>query len=460
MTWTKSHILDATKNAVQINNVTQINTFRVHTKDLQPQDAFIALPPWPNNHGGAYIPEAARKGAIIVYDKTTPIKPTTDTPSIQVPCIKTMLQQLAHFRSQFITNKKIILTGSHGKTTTKEVLRQLVPGAFVTQENFNTDISLCLTNINAPLDAPLYVFESGITQLHEMDHSLKYFCPQSIDAAIITSIAPVHLEFLKTIENIIEQKTKIFSLLKHTGFAIVEGDRPYTHDLTQRAQPFSTAYFGENDTCDLRIQGASVNKDGSFFSLTYKEQTFDCTTPLLGTHMVRNVACAILALLKTDLCPTQPSLQRIIHALPHLQPYTGRGTLSPFQHGIIHNYSYAAGSLVCVRPNLEAFSKIPAKMRYLVIGDMAEQGADRVQAVHEELAQILQKTPYDHLYLVGPIMQSIVPQSEKVHHEGVYSHIVEDIKKHAIPGTRVFVQGSRSFALEHFVDALSLSTPQ
>ena len=458
MTWNVAHILAATKNSAQIKNVTHVKDFCIHTNDLKKHDAFIALPPWPNNHGGAYIPIAEKKGAVIIYDKTTPLEPSSSAPSIQVPCVKTLLKQLSHYKSQNFTNKRIILTGSHGKTTTKEILRQLIPHTFATPKNFNTDISLYLTNINAPLDAPLCVFETGISKLHEMDNSIQCFPAQSFDAAIITNIAPVHIEFLKSLTNIIEQKTKIFSLLKHTGFAIFEGDQPYTPELAKKAQSFANAYFGKNNTCALQIHHTRLHAHHHQFSLTYAGETGTYTTPLLGDHMIRNIACAVLALLKIGLY-TPSSLHNIGPAISRLQPYTGRGALVPFSHGTIHDYSYAAGSLLSVRENFTTFCHIPAKTHVAVVGDMAEQGEDRVQKVHEEFAHIIQHSRCNRIYLLGPVMQSLMPQSHRIKHLSTYKHITQDIQQYATDDTRVFVQGSRSFALEKFVSHLSLSAP-
>jgi len=454
--WNINDIIACTQGvAHNISSSTPIKRFVIHTQHIKPHDIFVALPPTPHKHGGLYIPEAERLRAIILYDHSTPTLPSPDTPSIQVPCILSALKKLAHFKLHKDNSKKILITGSHGKTTTKYILQHISPRAtYSNLKNLNTSISVGLAILNQPNSPPISIFELGVSQIGEMDKTLAYFPEKSCDVAIITSIAPVHMEGFGSIDNIICEKVKIFQRLHKKGVVICEGDRPHTPHILEAAKPYRVATFGESTECLFYAHHITSTPDiTTHFQLQSPAGEFSVTSPLMGKHMVRNITASIAALLSAS-AENTPPLPDVIASLKTMEPCTARGQIHVFSHGIICDYSYSAGSIDAIESNLQAFATIPSEASFAIIGDMAEQGHERYRQIHAELYQSLSRHLIHKIYLVGPIMQSLVPASQHFIHATNYEDVVNAITKHLVPNSKIFIQGSRHFRLEDCVQLI------
>ena len=458
--WTVKDILNITEgtaHALEQDNL--VSQFFINTQ-LIPESMqentlciFVAVPPLPNNHGGLYIPKAEAKNAIVMYDDTTPIQPSQHHPAIKVPCTQKALLELAQHHFLRLTGKKILVTGSQGKTTTKETLKALTPHAYATEKNFNTHVSLCLTILAAPVNAPLYIFEVGISRMQEMSRLMSLFPEKSFDAAVITSISPTHIEHLLSVENIINEKTEIFKKLKDDGCAIYEGDRPYSHTLHSKTCSRTSYVFGEDAHCTVSVKNVRVTQGSTQGEISYQNHTLSFCTHLLGVHMCRNIAGALTALLALNIY-TLTTLQKALDQLRTFFPTAGRGEIVPFRFGHIFDYSYAAANLVAVEANLKAFFKQEASKRFIVMGDLGEQGAARISKMHNKLRETIENYTPDRIYVIGPHLQKAMPPSASCLHMSSFEDITKDVIKNAQKHTKIFIQGGRVFALEKLLSLL------
>lgn len=274
-----------------------INGISIDTRTLKKGDVFFAIK-GENTDGNNFIKDAFGKGAILcvaqkIYNEKT----------IVVKDTKIALLKLAsYYLNKFKNIKVFAITGSNGKTTTKEILYKILSKKYKEKyilknpKSFNNIIGIPLTIFGLNNKHRILILEVGMNRLGEIKQIMSMI---KINVAIITNIGVAHIGLLKSQKNIAMAKSEIFYGLKKCGVAVLNRDDKYYNFLLKRvrkivAQP-KVISFGIKDEADLKISDIYSNNKYINFNLKIKNQSGNIKTRLLGRHNVFNIAAAALA---------------------------------------------------------------------------------------------------------------------------------------------------------------------
>ena len=236
---------------VEINIDVNASRLEFNSLNILPGDLFIALQ-GENRDGHQFVQDALDRGAVAaIVEKEV----KDDKRIIKVKSCIDALNQLAIYNRSRLRAKIIAITGSVGKTSTKEAFGQALSGfgsIFMARGNFNNHIGVPLNLASIPINADYVVLELGMNHAGEIRQLTKMVQP---DIAVITKIAPAHLAFFKSIEEIAYAKAEIFESLSENGLAVINKDDDYYDILHNIAKKYTDNIlsFGENDSSDIII---------------------------------------------------------------------------------------------------------------------------------------------------------------------------------------------------------------
>ncbi|AQS88895.1 UDP-N-acetylmuramoyl-tripeptide--D-alanyl-D-alanine ligase [Neoasaia chiangmaiensis NBRC 101099] len=366
--WTRDELVTATHG--QLSAEVTVTGISIDTRTIVPGDLFIALV-GENSDGHAHIETAFARGATAVMAHAAHGK---DDPRI-LHVANTMdgLQALGHAGRSRFRGTVIGVTGSVGKTTTKDMLRMALSAIGPTHASaasYNNHWGVPLTLARLPRDAAFCVSEIGMNHRGEIAPLAALVQPH---AAIITSIGTSHLGHMGSVEAIALEKSDLIAALPAHAPAVVPDDAPgqdrFADAVARSHAKLLRVGTGENAT--FRITSPHYTAAGSRFTLVGPSlsQTVDIAAP--GRHLVRNAASvtALLSALGLDVASATK-------ALADFRPGAGRGQTQPILDGRAQllDESYNASSL-SVRAALETLALLPATRRLAVLGDMLELGA-------------------------------------------------------------------------------------
>ena len=389
--------------------------------------------------GHQFIEHAIEMGcAAVVVSK----KVTTSVPVITVENTRRALYQLAeHVRSQLEAKTTIAITGSVGKTTTKDLLAKLLgKGTTASPASFNNDLGIPLTILDAVGSRNLVV-EVGANACGEIEPLARLVAP---DIAIITSIQKAHLKGFGSIDTILNEKIKLFEALDSDGIAIVPEDIPVDGFSLQ----CDLVTVGESKHADIRIRSAC--DENGFTRLDVGEGFV--TLNILGKHNAMNAACAIVA--AKYAYARQGNNVSLHFLLQQMSSEAGPvGRLSKEEicgvRVIDDSYNASPGSMCAA---IETLVSMSGSRKVAILGDMLELG-EQCDVEHRRLGGYLSNQRIDEIILVGSAMASAV----KVLPTAVYEENADDatmfrIAKSLRDGDLVLLKGSRGMQLERIVE--------
>ncbi|UYH51684.1 UDP-N-acetylmuramoyl-tripeptide--D-alanyl-D-alanine ligase [Candidatus Kirkpatrickella diaphorinae] len=422
-----------------------ITGISIDTRTLQPGDLFIALE-GASHDGHDHVAEAFSKGAACCIVQR-PV--TASGPLIEVPDSLKALQALGIYARSRFTGKMIAITGSVGKTTTKNMLH----AALATQgrthaadKSFNNHIGVPLTLARLPRDVAWCICEIGMNHAGEIAPLAQMARP---DVAIITSIGNSHIGHLGSLEAIVEEKSALFASLRQTGTAIAP-DAVFGRDTLKRTLEASRARFisvGTAPTADMRLLDLQMSAEGSSF--TFSGRHVALSVP--GRHLAEDAAL-VLAGVKS----VGADLDLAIAALARYKPDAGRGMRLPILDDSVTllDESYNASGL-SMRASLATLALMPAKRRIAVLGDMLEMG-DHAQEAHLALLPDIVASA-DALYCCGAAMKHVfdhLPAGKKGAWCETADRLAPLLIKGLAAGDVVLVKGSLGSRMRDVVDAL------
>ncbi|AOT68634.1 UDP-N-acetylmuramoyl-tripeptide--D-alanyl-D-alanine ligase [Geosporobacter ferrireducens] len=404
--------------------------------------------------GHKFIEKAVRDGAAAaLWNKDTPL-PEMDFPIIFVEDTLTAIQKLAKEYRMQLPMKVIGITGSNGKTSTKDILAGLLKTKYKTHKTFgnlNNHLGVPLTILEIAEGTEMAVIEMGMSELGEIELLTSIALP---DAAIITNIGEAHLTTLKTKENIYQAKLEILRGLKEHGLFVYFGDdgilKGKIEDMNLD-QKITT--FGQDSSNNYRPAITEIREDGISFKLNGMDHhTF--LLPMLGKHQMYNAVAAIAVaryfnvsfdLIKEGLLEVDATGMR--NELIHTPKYT------------ILNDSYKSNP-TSLRAALETLYGLKDyQQKIAVLGDMEGIGEEEV-AFHKEIGAQIDPNQIDYLFTIGPLASYIAkmaaprfPQNKVVSCKNK-KHLIVQIVKVLQKGSIILVKASRGFELEEVVDAL------
>lgn len=428
-------------------------TFNIDSRISQPGELFFALVAQRDGH--AYIADAAQKGAAgaVISQPITP--PNPDIALIQVPDTLFALQNLAEKVLDTQSVKVVGITGSIGKTTTKEFAAALLARSFEvlkSEGNYNNNIGLPLSILKIQKKDEVTVLEMGMSSAGEIS-CLTQIAPP--DIAVITNIHPVHLEFFKDIEEIAQAKKEILDGLKTNGTAVLNGDDPAVRKIA-KDWGGTKLLFGLSEGCDIRAENIQRSGyQGITFDFIYGEKREKTAIPFIYKSFLSNflAASAIAYALSTP-------FENILAQTQTLQPFPMRGEIFHLPNDIIlidDSYNSNPAALEAI---LKDLSELEAKRRVAVLGDMLELGKAQT-SYHHEAGKHVQQHSWDLLVTVGPLSRYMAEGALQagMNDTQIISFENSDEAAHYVisllePGDLVLVKGSRGIKTDKIVELL------
>ena len=430
-----------------------VRDFNIDSRQMKPGGLFFAIVAQRDGH--EYVHDAAEKGAAGAVISKPVCSAVKDFALIQVPDTLRALQTLAKAVLAERSVKVIGITGSVGKTMTKEFAAALLSQKFQvlkSEGNYNNHLGLALSLLRIEPRHEVAVLEMGMSSLGEIRALTKIAPP---DMAVITNISPVHLEFLKTMENIAAAKREILDGTKENGLAVLNGDDPFVEKIAQNWNG-RKIYFGFSRGCDIRVENLQkLGYDGFKFDLVYEKEKRRIRFPFLSEGSILNLLAA-LGVARGFSLP----LAKIEGAIQSLKPFVQRGILLRLRKNIfVIDDSYNSNPRA-LEAALRSFSTLPARRKVAVLGDMLELG-EAAAHFHEEAGQQAKRMGWDVLITVGPLGRFIAEgaRSAGMSPDRIFSFTTNDEAADHIlsllrEGDLVLVKGSRGIRTEKIVEKM------
>ena len=457
--WTQAELSTAL-GAVPSNPLsTAVNGVSIDSRTLEADDLFFAIRG--DAHDGhdhvARAFEAGAAAAVISRERAPQLAALG--PAFVVEDTLNAMERLGVAARARSKAKIVAVTGSVGKTTAKEMLRAMLTACGATHASaasYNNHWGVPLTLARMPADARFGVFEMGMNHAGEIAPLTRMARPH---VALVTTIAPVHIEHLGSIEAIADAKAEIFHGLEPHGTAVLNRDAPQFERLKTAAAARGARVwrFGRGADCDAQLLEVEAIDGGSRVRarVLAHELPFELGAP--GVHMAQDALGALLAAeaLGAD-------LEACAAALRRFSPQKGRGErfLLPTPDGpatiIDESYNANPASMRAALALLAAAKPGPKGRRIAVIGDMLELGP-KAAAMHAELAADLSANKVDLLFGAGPLTRALyeaAPASMRAAWTERSSDLTDEVARALRGGDIAMVKGSNGSRMGPLVSAL------
>ena len=420
----------------------------IDTRTLKIGDLFIALS-GEKTDGHTYVKKAVELGAAVCL-VTHLVAEVPSDKQIVVSNTMEALETLARYRRMRSSATIIGVTGSSGKTTTKEMIKAClsVQGAtHATQGNFNNQIGVPLTLATMPENTRFAVIEMGMNHTGELMHLSNLVRP---DVTIITSIGAAHREFFPTEEDVARAKSEIFDYQNRQGTAVLKRTDQFYDFLKQAAQGQGIHHivsFGEKAQADWVLEKAEATKTGTQVSCRHEDNQYQFCLAFWGTHFAEDAlgALAVVEAIGGDISAAVKALQK-------MKPAAGRGIsyeadISGNKVTLIDDAYNANPS--SMKASVMALGLRPAKRKVAVLGDMLELG-DLAESMHANLAEILIQNGIEKVYLIGNLMKALwdkLPQKMQGAITPMAAEMVPILKQKLSDGDVVLVKASHGTGL-------------
>ncbi len=435
------------------------NGVSIDTRSLKPGDIFVALRDARDGH--EFLKSAFEAGASAALVARAPEDAPEGAPLLVVGDTLQGLRDLAVAARMRNFGKRVAVTGSAGKTSTKEILRGVLGASgqvHAADKSFNNHWGVPLTLARLPMHADYGVFEIGMNHAGEITPLTALVRPH---AAIVTTVAAAHLEFFGTVEAIAEAKAEIFTGLAPGGVAVLPFDNSHFALLKKRAEEAGAASFisfGEKDGADFQLLDYQAAGDGARLKAKIKGAVREYAAGIPGRHQAVNMLASLAAAEAVG-----ADLDAGIAALARLVPAEGRGARSTIRAGrgeatlIDESYNANPASMAAAIGLLGAAPLAEGGRRIAVLGEMLELGPE-APALHAGLAEALVAAKVDRVYAAGQLMRHLwdrLPPAMR----GLYADsavgLVGAVEDAVGPSDVVMVKGSNASKVSAVARALS-----
>jgi UDP-N-acetylmuramoyl-tripeptide--D-alanyl-D-alanine ligase len=431
----------------------------IDTRTLCPGELFVALSDARDGHD--FINSAFERGASAALVARAPANAPEGAPLLVVGDTLEGLRDLARAARMRNFGKRIAVTGSAGKTSTKEMLRAAfseVGRVHASDKSFNNHWGVPLTLARMPIDADFGIFEIGMNHAGEITPLTRLVAPH---VAIVTTIAPAHLEFFGTVEKIAEAKSEIFCGLGGGGAAVLPADNDHYGLLLRRAREAGVSRiisFGECKAADIRLETYRGDGDRANITASVLGEPIEFSLDAPGRHQAMNALAVIGAA-----CATGVSPARAAAGLKGLGAAAGRGAqtrvrLNSGAEVIILDESYNANptSMAAALALLGQMKPKGSGRRIAVLGQMLELGPQG-PALHAGLAEPLVAAGVDALYVAGALMDHLwekAPEAMRAGRAADAEALAPGLLSALRDGDIVMVKGSNASKVSKIVAAI------
>lgn len=443
-----------------VDSALVITGLSIDTRTIKPGDLFIALK-GEKTDGHLYATCAIQKGASAVLTDHI-LEGIFKEQQIVVSDTMVALEELARYARQRTKAVFVGITGSSGKTTTKEMLKTCFAdqgSVFATGGNFNNQIGVPLTMAQIPQQTQFAVIEMGMNHTGEMRQLTKIVQP---DISIITMIGSAHHAFFKTQEDIASAKAEIFEGQTQEGIAILNHDSPFFSYLKGKVTENKIQHivtFGSQQDSMYHLDSCEVQADKMLVKATIKGQQYQFSLNFLGRHFAQN-ALAVLAGVEA----AGGDLNQAIASLEKALPVAGRGAVFTAQTDLFKDvqviddaYNANPSSMIA---SIASLGLRKASRKIAVLGDMLELG-EQSQVLHESIATALIENKIDKVYTIGKEMQAahnLLPINMKACHTMTASEMVPVLLRELKDKDCVLIKASFGMNLRLIVTALKGET--
>ncbi len=438
----------------------------IDTRSLRPGDAFFAIKgETMDGHDFATAAMKAGAGVLVVAEGKLPALGRLVAPMIVVPDVLEALEKLGRAARARSAAKIIAITGSAGKTSTKEALRHglaAVGTVHASDKSFNNHWGVPLTLARMPADCDYAVFEIGMNHPGEIRPLVKMVRPH---VALVTLIAAAHLGFFRNLDEIAAAKAEIFEGLEPGGAALLNRDDPRSKLLAKAASELGVENivgFGENARSTYRLLDCTLHADHSVLTARIAGKDIVARIGAPGRHMVQNALAALGAAHLAGADVAQVAL-----ALGSISAEPGRGRRHVLRHPegpftlIDESYNANPASMKAALALLNATPVSGTGRRIAVLGDMLELGAHSAK-LHAGLAELIVGSGTQTVLLGGPEMQAlaeVLPGDIAT----AYRSGAEELKPVLLDtvgaGDVVMVKSSKGIGFSRLVEALLRKFP-
>jgi UDP-N-acetylmuramoyl-tripeptide--D-alanyl-D-alanine ligase len=439
----------------------------IDTRSLQPGDLFVALKAARDGHD--FVAQALEQGAAAALVSHVPDGVRPDAPLLIVPDVLQALVALGQAARARTTAKVVAITGSVGKTSTKEMVRAMLAGqgkVHAAEASYNNHWGVPLTLARMPQDSDFAVIEIGMNHPGEIAPLARMARP---DVALITTIAAAHLEAFENIDGIAHEKAAIMDGLGAGGIAVLNADVDQIPILRQKAVNVGAQVveFGTKAS-DYHLDDVILSNETTVVKATALGAPVLFRIQTAGRHFAMNGLGALAAAqaLRADLAMS-------VQGLGRWHPYKGRGArekivLDPVETDQMLDLlddSYnanptslaAALEVLAVAQVHNGLGRVARGRRIAFLGDMKELGPNEAQ-LHRDIAALPALSQIDRVHCIGPLMKHLY-EALPDHQRGVWVEtsqaLLEDgLRRHLDSGDVVLAKGSLSMKLGLIVDAI------
>lgn len=473
--WKPADLTDALDCDPLINNIDPGHTFdgiSIDSRTMTSKEVFLALK-GETFDGHTFIADLARKGIkgfiaenAFFNSLDNDVRKAfllRDLLFIETPDTLSALGKLARYQRLRADVKVLAITGSSGKTTTRNIITRIFNTRYhtlSTKRNFNNEIGLPLTLLSLSNAHEWAVVEMGMNHAGEISRLTQYAMP---DMAMVTNVTEVHLEGLGTTDNVANAKAEIFEGIRNKGIAIINGGDSRRDILETHARKnkkvHSILFFGDAPDTSFNAFDIATRNGSTLFSSKIKDQTVNLSIRSPAHFMVNNCLAAITAANSAGIDP-----ECISAGIRSFNPMTGRMhiyKLSQNVHLIDDTYNANPASVSNALKTLHRISH--GNLSIAALGDMLELGAQS-DKLHYEIGKKISTLDIDYLFVFGKQGKHIIAGavengfSEYSTYHGDKEAIAEQIFQLLNKKTWILVKGSRGMAMEHVIQALKKLT--
>lgn len=415
----------------------ECNSANTDTRKINPKDMFFALK-GDNFNGNAFASKALEAGAsYAVIDEANYAE---DDRFLVVNNVLETLQKLASYHRDFLKLPIVALTGSNGKTTTKELINSVLSKKFktvATKGNLNNHIGVPLTLLSMNKHTEIGIVEMGANHLKEIEFLVNIAKP---DFGYITNFGKAHLEGFGSVEGIIKGKSELYDFLdKHNKLIFVNGRDPKQMEKTKQSNRFVFGSKKDSPNVEIELKDCNPNVSVDYAGL-------EINSNLIGEYNFSNI-CAAIAIgnyFKIEATLIKEAIEEYIPANNRSQILNKDGN-----NIILDAYNANPTSMEAAIRNLH---KLTSENKILILGDMFELG-DSAKEEHQSIVNLLVELGFQNVILVGKNFYATKSTDWITKFES-FDDLKTGFTKEAFTDSTILIKGSRGMALERVLELL------
>lgn len=433
--WTLATVAASVGGIVDGDPTMPVHSISTDSRAVEPGSVFVAIR-GERHDGHDFAADAVGAGAVAALVERG--SHSDLVPRIEVDDTTTALRDLAAHRRSELQMPVISITGSTGKTSTKDLLAAAIPGSWASTRSYNNEIGVPLTVLTTPDDATALIIEVGSRGIGHIKWLMPAIRPS---VAVITNLGVVHFETFGSRDAVADGKWELVEGLGAGATAVLPDDEP----RLQRDHPGPTITFGESPTALVRIANVSTDDEGRpSFDLRSRGRVLSINLTMAGPHNARNAAAALAAATAIGIDPKTAAegMSKAVASPWRMDVTTGRFT--------VVNDSYNANP-TSMEAALRTIAAMPGRS-YAILGEMAELGSITTEE-HRRIGLLAADLGFEGVVTVGPDHGLAVAAGglNLPDPSAAFNHVVDMLHD----GDVVLIKGSRSVGLEDIAERLT-----